>query len=129
MSIERRLKRLEGYQTDRETSPLDAPEKVREEAERINSRNRSEGEEPVFEITPDGLVFTLAEPRLAVTTNGQTLAEVFFRWELEWHAADSSDLVFDPDAEEFHTATGELALSRTYVNLSRLMGEGATPID
>jgi hypothetical protein len=129
VNIERRLKRLEGYQTDRETSPLDAPSRIRAEAERINSRNRREGEEPVFEITPDGRVFTLAEPRLAVTTYSQILAQVFYSWELEWHAADSSDLVFDPDAEEFRTLAGDLALSRTYVNLSRLMGEGATPID
>lgn len=123
MSLKRRLSRLEqeGYQTEAEAS-LDSPEKVREAAEHINhSRNQSE---PVFEIIPDGQVFTLAEPRLPVTTFHQTGAEVFYQWELEWHQSGSSDLVFDADAEAFHTRDGGLALSRTYVSFPRLMGEG-----
>lgn len=120
MSLKRRLSRLEqeGYQTEAEAS-LDSPERIREATVRNIEHSLREGSEPVFQVE-DGLVYT--RDGRPVTDLHQTLTEVFYQWELEWLAADSSDLVFDADAEEFRTATGELALSRTYVNLSRLMG-------
>ncbi len=128
MNIEQRLSRLEQEgQADREISPLDAPEKVREEAERINSRNRSEGEEPIFEITPDGRVFTLAEPRLAVTTFHQIGAEVFYQDALRWHRGDApgaEEFIFDEENEAFYTPEGVFAVSRTTFNLPGLFGGG-----
>lgn len=126
MSLEGRLKRLEGYQTeaDRETSPLDSPERIREEAEHINhSRNQSE---PVFEITEDGRVFTLAEPRLPVTTFHQTGAEVFYQDALRWHCAEApgaEEFIFDEENEAFYTPEGEFAVSRTRFHLPGLLGE------
>lgn len=127
MSIERRISRLEqeGYQTEAEAS-LDSLSRIREAAVQSIEHSLREGSEPVFQVE-DGLVYT--RDGRSVTTNHQTLAEVFYQWELEWLAADSSDLVFDEDAEEFRTHDGGLALSRNYVSFPLLMGEGATPID
>ena len=121
MSLKRRLERLEqesASQTEKK-SLLDSPERVREEAE----RRLGEGREPVFQITEEGGVHTRdGQP---VTDYRQTLAEEFYQWELGWYEVDSSSLIFDADSEAFYTPEGELALSRTYVDLSRLIGGGA----
>lgn len=122
MSLERRLEKLERHR--RETgSPLDSPERLREEAERSIERSTQKGSEPVFQVAKDGQVYT--RDGRPVTDNHQILAEEFYQLELEW----GSELVFDADAEAFYTPEGELALSRTYVNLPRLWGEGVTPIE
>lgn len=128
MNIERRLSRLEQEsQADRDPSPLDSPSRIRAEAERINSRNRSEGEEPVFEITLDGRVFTLADDRLAVTTFHQIGAEIFYQDALRWHRGDApgaEEFIFDEENEAFFTPEGEFAVSRTRFHLPGLFGGG-----
>ena len=125
MNIKRRLERLEQESSSsvEEKPPLDSPERVREEAERSIESSLREGREPVFQITEDGGVH-IRDGR-PVTDYRQTLAEEFYQWELEWHQGGSSELKFDAGAEAFYTPEGELALSRTYVSLPRLMGGGA----
>jgi hypothetical protein len=55
-----------------------------------------------------------------VTNTQQTLAEKFYLMELGW---GGPGLVHDPEAEAFYTPEGEIALSRDFVHLERLMGE------
>jgi hypothetical protein len=57
-----------------------------------------------------------------VTDSHQTLAEEFYWMEVGW--GPSLDLVHDEEAQAFYTPSGELALSREYVNLERLAEEG-----
>lgn len=122
MRLRNRIEKLElSRQSEKPTSPH-SPARIREEAERSIERSLREGREPVFQITEDGGVHT--RDGRPVTDYRQTLADEFYQWELEWHQGGSSELVFDADAEAFYTSDGELALSRTYVSLPRLMGEG-----
>ena len=73
---------------------------------------------PPFAIAEDGRVSCTRDGR-PVTTFRQTLAEVFYWWEVEW---GWPGLVYDKEAQAFYTPEGELALSRDLVDLGRLMG-------
>jgi hypothetical protein len=125
MSIRKRLRRLEDHTTPEET-PTESEERRKEIRERAEHANRCGwGEEcgrwPLFEIDEHGSVFCTYDGR-PVTDSHQTLAEGFYWQEVEWGA--SPGLVHDEEAQAFYTLGGELALSRGYVNLERLMGPG-----
>ena len=92
-------------------------ERILCEAKRMDESRHREGREPVFEITDGGDVFCTHDGR-PVTEWRQTLAEDWYRQELEW--GNPLGLVHDEEAEAFYTAGGELALSRYVVNLQYL---------
>ena len=56
-----------------------------------------------------------------MTDPHQTLAEKFYWMEVGF---GGSGLAHDEQGEAFYTLEGGLALSRTYVHLGRLMGDG-----
>jgi hypothetical protein len=124
MSIERRLRKLEA-------AGRPAPEDVREreeerkqiraQAAHSNDCREGRGEAPLFEIDEHGDVFCTHDG-CPVTDSHQTLAEEFYWMEVGW--GPSPGLVHDEEAQAFYTPSGELALSREYVNLERLMGPG-----
>ena len=121
MSIERRLRKLEAAGRP---APEDAREReeerkrIREQAEHANRCGWGEecGRWPLFEIDEAGNVFCTHDG-LPVTASHQTLAEGFYWMEVEW---GGPGLVHDEEAQEFYTPSGELALSREYVNLEHL---------
>jgi len=123
MSIERRLRKLEGRATPQETP--DETEKrrkeIRELAEHSNHCNEDRGEETFFEIDENCDVFCSRDSR-PVTDSHQTLSEELYWMEVGW--GPSPNLVHDEEVQGFFTLSGELALSREYVNLERLMGPG-----
>jgi hypothetical protein len=118
-SLERRLERLEDAarpEPEAEQEREKWRERIREAAEQSIERSRREGKEPVFEITDSGDVFCTHDGR-PVTEWRQTLAEEWYRQELEW---GSPDLIHDEEREAFFTLEGDLALSRYVVNLRHL---------
>jgi len=121
MSRKKRLERLEEDQTVPE-GDLKATEKrrkvIREQAEHAN-RCQDRFEEPLFEITEAGDVFCARDGR-PVTDTHQTLAEKFYWMEVGF---GGEGLVHDEETQEFFTPEGELALSRDFVHLERLMGD------
>ena len=118
--LERRLSRLEDKALPGEP-PDDERERIREQAEHANRCGWAKecGRWPLFEIDEDGDVFCTHDGR-PVTDSRQTLAEPFYRMEVEWGA--SPGLTHDEEAQAFYAPDGELALSRDRVDLSRLMG-------
>jgi hypothetical protein len=122
MSIERRLRKLEGHATPGEP-PDEAEERrkeIREQAEHANRCGRDEecGRWPLFEVDEDGDVFCAHDGR-PVTDPRQILAESFYWMEVEW---GGPGLDHDEEAEAFYAPDGNLALSREYVSLPLLMG-------
>jgi hypothetical protein len=123
MSIERRLRKLEGHATPGEP-PAEAEQgrkEIREQAEHANRCGWGEKTDrhPLFEIDEDGDVFCTHDGK-PVTDSHQTLAEEFYWMEVDWGA--SPGLVHDEEAQAFYTPGGELALSREYVSFPLLMG-------
>ena len=124
-SIERRLTRLEAAERP---APEDAREReeerkrIRKQAEHANrcGWGQEVGRWPLFEIDEDGSVSCTHDGR-PVTDSHQTLAESFYWMEVEW---GGPGLVHDEEDQAFYTPSGELALSREYVSLPRLMGPG-----
>jgi hypothetical protein len=124
MSLERRLRRLEGEaEAASPTETTDGREKrlamIREGAEQQNARCFRE---PPFAIADDGTVSCSRDGR-PVTTYPQTLAEVWF-WE-ETEAPTGLGLVYDEETEAFHNRAGEFALSRDFADLRGLMGQNS----
>src|SRR5215211_3934377 len=121
MSRKKRLERLEEDHVVPGEYPK-ATEKrrklIREQAEHAN-RCQDRFEEPLFEITEAGDVFCARDGR-PVTDTHQTLAEKFYWMEVGF---GGEGLVHDQEAEAFYTLEGELALSRDFVHLERLMGD------
>jgi hypothetical protein len=121
--IERRLSRLEGADRpgpDDEHRREEERKRIREQAEHANYCGRGEegGRWPLFEIDEGGDVFCTYDGK-PVTDSRQTLAEQFYWMEVEW---GGPGLVHDEEAQAFYTPSGDLALSREYVNLQHLMG-------
>ena len=117
---ERRLERLEGEHGGAEGPKVAEKRRkeIRQQAEHAN-RCQDRYEDPLFEITEEGDVLCARDGR-PVTHTQQTLAEKFYLMELGW---GGPGLVHDPEAEAFYTPEGDLALSRDFVHLERLMGE------
>jgi len=79
----------------------------------------------LFDVTEAG-VFCARDGR-PVTDTHQTLAEKFYWMEVGF---GGEGLVHDAEAEAFYTTEGELALSRDFVHLERLLGDkGRTQTD
>ncbi len=124
MSLGRRLSRLEhGVNRD------EVEEERKQKGERAdalhvaecsNRDSRREGLEPFFEITENGEVFSAYDGR-PVTRGYQAHCEGLYWQYLAWGVRD---LIHDEDAQEFCTQGGELALSRTYMHLRRLVRRG-----
>ncbi len=121
MSRKKRLERLEEDHAVLGEDPK-ATEKrrkvIREQAEHAN-RCQDRFEEPLFEITEEGDVLCAHDGR-PVTDPHQTLAEKFYWMEVGF---GGEGLVHDEETQEFFTPEGELALSRDFVHLERLMGD------
>jgi hypothetical protein len=77
-------------------------------------------DEPLFEMTEEGDVLCTYDGRPA-TGMRQTLAEQLYWMEVGW--GRNPNLIHAEEAQAFYTQGGELALSRDYVHLWRLMGE------
>ena len=127
MGFEHRLRRLEDERRRREPEDEAAAARERERrraearhmAECFNRDRRRAGLTDFFVITADGEVFT-ADGR-PVADGHQALSEGFYRQYLEWGFADRCPgLVHDEERESLYTPDGELALSRTFVNLEHL---------
>jgi hypothetical protein len=121
--IKRRLSRLEGAERPGREDERQREEKRQEIREQVEHANYCRwGEEfgrwPLFEIDEAGDVFCTHDDK-PVTDSRQILAEHFYWMEVEW---GGPGLVFDEELEAFFTRTGEVALSREYVNLEHLMG-------
>ena len=120
MSLERRLRRLEGEAADSPTESAAEWEKrlamIREGAEQQNAKHFRE---PPFVIADDGTV-TCSRDGRPVTASPATIAEVWF-WE-EMEAPTGLGLVYDEDAKAFYNRAGEFALSRDFADLRGLMG-------
>ena len=117
---ERRLERLEGEHGGTEDPKVAEKRRkeIRQQAEHAN-RCQDRYEDPLFEITEEGDVLCARDGR-PVTHTQQTLAEKFYLMEL---GRGGHGLVHDQEAEAFYTPEGDLALSRDFVHLERLMGE------
>jgi hypothetical protein len=121
MSLERRLRRLEGEaETASPTESAAEREKrltmIREGAEQQNEKN---SREPPFVIADDGTV-TCSRDGRPVTDSPATIAEVWF-WE-EMDNPTGLALVYDEENEAFYNRAGEFALSRDFADLRGLMG-------
>jgi hypothetical protein len=118
--IERRLSRLEDAErlvpADEHQREEERKRRIREQAEHVN-RCRERGALPLFEIAENGDVFCTHDGR-PVTDSRQVLAEEFYWQTLGW---GGPGLVHDEEAEAFYTPSGDLALSREYVNLQHLL--------
>src|SRR5215212_3746241 len=91
---------------------------LREQAEHAN-HCQHRFEEPLFEITEEGDVLCAHDGR-PVPDPHQTLAEKFYWMEVRF---GGEGLVHEEETQEFFTPEGELALSRDFVHLERLMGD------
>ncbi len=119
--IGRRLERLEALAGDGvdETSAERAERlrDIRQGAESANDRALRDGRIPPFVIAADGYVSCSCDGRPVVTSH-QTSAEEWYRRELE---ASYGHLVHDPEEEAFYTRSGDLALSRDFMNISHII--------
>jgi hypothetical protein len=115
-----RLDKLEGKRnlTEQERDEEHRRAEIRRAAEHAN-RCQPPGEEPLFVVMPSKDVFCALDGR-PVTTTLQITCEAFYLKELE---RGGPGLVYDPGAESFYTLDGELALSRDFVHLERLIGD------
>ncbi len=123
MSIGRRLRELEQCASSA-VAPAETEkghERIREQAEHSNNCRENKGEPPNFEIDEYGDVFCTHDGR-PVTNPRQILAEDFYWMETGW-GCPSPGLVHDEEAQAFYTQSGELALSRDFVDLRKLMGK------
>ncbi len=111
-----RLEALAGGVEETEAVREERLRMIREGAEGGNNRARRDGRDPPFEIADTGDVSCSYDGR-PVTTYHQTLAEDWYRLELE---ASYGHLVHDEEAETFRTHAGNLALSRYVVDLRYL---------
>ena len=122
MSLERRLRKLEGEHTEPEETDAEREERresIRAEAEHMNYC-RDRDEPPIFEITESGDVLCARDGR-PVTDSRQVLAERFYWMEVGW---GGQDLVHDEEEQAFYSKSGHLAVSRDRVDLRYLMGPG-----
>jgi hypothetical protein len=127
-AIKRQLSRLEdaerpgpdcGRQREEERK-----RRIREQAEHAKccGWGKEVGRGPLFEIAEGGAgdVFCTHDGK-PVTHSHQILSESFYWQALEW---GGPGLVYDGEAQAFYTPSGDLALSREYVNLEHLLGRG-----
>jgi hypothetical protein len=121
MTAKKRLQRLEEDHAGPGEDPKVIAQRRRALREVADHANRCQDrfEEPLFEITEEGDVLCAHDGR-PVTDPHQTLAEKFYWMEVGW---GSPGLVHDEEAQEFFTPEGELALTRDFVHLERLMGD------
>ena len=115
-----RLSRLEGQRNMSEAERDDAKrlEELRRSAEHAN-RCQGKDEEPLFVGLSGGEVFCARDGR-PVTDILQITCEKFYWMEV---ASGGMGLIHDEANQAFFTPGGELALSRDFVHLERLMGE------
>jgi hypothetical protein len=121
MDIGRRLERLEALAGDGvdETS-AERGERlrgIRERATNANERALRDGRIPPFEVSGDGYVVCSHDGR-PVSTSHQVSAEDWYMRELE---AGYGHLRHDAAEEAFYTRSGDLALSRDFMNISHII--------
>jgi len=124
--IRRRLERLEGIRPAPDGGRQREEERkrrIREQAEHANhcGWGKEVGRGPLFEVDEDGGDVFCTHDGKPVTDSHQILAECFYWQALEW---SGHSLVHDEEAQAFYTPSGDLALSREYVNLRHLLGRG-----
>jgi hypothetical protein len=122
MSLERRLRRLEGEHAEPQETAAEREERrnrLRADAEHAN-RCRDHAEPPIFEVTESGDVLCARDGR-PVTDPRQILSEQFYWMEVGW---GGHGLVHDEGAQAFYSKGGHLAVSRDRVDLRHLMGPG-----
>jgi hypothetical protein len=121
MDIGRRLERLEllaGGGVDETTGErAERLRDIRQGAEAANARARRDGRIPPFEIAESGYVSCSYDGR-NVTTSHQTSAEDWYRREL---ASGYGHLRHDPETESFYSRSGDLALSRDFMNIRHII--------
>jgi hypothetical protein len=116
-----RLRRLEGGHEGAE-SKEDAQlrlQEIRSRAEGANDRRSAKGEAPPFTILSGGETFCSHDGR-PITDPHQISTEQLYWREV---GLGGKGLVHDEENQAFYTPEGELALSRDFVHLERLMGE------
>ncbi len=122
MSLDRRLRKLEGAHAEPEETTAEREERrnrLRVDAEHAN-RCRDHAEPPIFKITEDGGVLCARDGR-PVTDPREILAEQFYWMEVGF---GGYDLVHDEEEQAFYSRSGHLAVSRDRVDLRYLMGPG-----
>jgi hypothetical protein len=121
MDIGRRLERLEALAGDGvdETS-AERGERlrgIRERATNANERALRDGRIPPFEVSGDGYV-VCSQDGARVVTPHQTSAEEWYWKEVE---SGYGHLDHDPEAQAFYTRSGDLALSRDFMDIRNII--------
>ena len=114
-----RLRRLEGDGGRNKEDVELARQEIRRRAEHAD-RTRDPDTDPLFVILSGSEVFSARDGR-PITTLHQVSTESLYWREVE---GGGTGLIHDNKAEEFWTPEGELALSRTFVDLEALLGPG-----
>ena len=119
MTAKKRLEALEGAHDKPEEDPKAAEKRLQDIREQALHTNRCQarGEPPLFVVNDDS-VFCASDGK-PVTDDRQILAEKSYWMEVGWAGPG---LVHNQEEEAFYTPEGELALSRDFVHLERLMG-------
>jgi hypothetical protein len=121
MDLGRRLARLEvlagGGVKETTNEREERLRMIKEGAENANARARRDGRIPPFVIAPNGDV-GCSYDRRPVTTSHQTSAEDWYRREL---ASGYGHLRHDPETESFYSRSGDLALSRDFMNIRHII--------
>ena len=121
MDIERRLARLEvlagGGVDETDGEREERLRDIREGAVSANNRALRDGRIPPFEISVDGYVVCSHDGR-PVRTSHQVSAEEWYWREVE---SGYGHLRHDAEAEAFYTRSGDLALSRDFMDIRNII--------
>jgi hypothetical protein len=114
-----RLRRLEGAGGRNKEDVELARQEIRRRAEHAD-RTRDPDTDPLFVILSGSEVFSARDGRPITTPHQVSTESLYWR---EVHQGGQG-LIHDKKAEEFWTPEGELALSRTFADLSAPLGPG-----
>ena len=121
MDLERRLERLEAVHAGGVEETTNEREErlrlIREGAESANSRARRDGRVAPFVIEATGDVVCSHDGR-AVTSDRQISAEEWYWREVE---SGYGHLRHDAEAQAFYTRSGDLALSRDFMDIRNII--------
>jgi hypothetical protein len=119
--MERRIGRLEvlagGGVDETAGERAERLRKIRATAEAANRRSWRDGRIPPFEIADNGDVACSHDGR-AVTSDHQISAEEWYWREVE---SGYGHLDHDPEAQAFYTRSGDLALSRDFMDIRHII--------